>query len=817
MKKGFLILLLVTILLPVVASAQIINLNLDYPIFGNIDLSCQQEGSICGQHLNSLIAWIYYFIIGIAGLATFVMLVWGGIQWLTSGAIPSQASEARDKLRSAILGLLLILSSFLIIQVINPELTILNQPGLEKFAARGTVPVLDIPTSSPTGEPIPIPGDGATPAQLPAGATADGVYLCKQAQCACASTPCQEGTNPSVADYVFIDPDIWGVSTSAGTGGTGGIPNLGDWSDTAQAVAIQGPYDVLLTDDPDYRGTVVCFSDNAMGGNLSEFERAGINFGELWSQNGAISVKVLADGKCQIPGITLRNPTDKNISEQDFWQNPTVFLFLQKSYGEEGTSGNPSYWSYKAPRSYGFLGAQVPNLNNPNRNRQSLYIIPGTNAIRLYDTSKNTDICFIESNHDLTHYSLDPDNPNNDLTDDIHEFEGIDDSDCSPPPPPPGGGGGEPPPPLPPIITPPSPEEADVIINPGDDWQQANNTNPENTIFLIKAGQHVRQKVNNPKNGTKWVGEVLQDGTKPTTDGQESVSAAFSGTANNVGIWNIKITHYKNNGIFFTGGSNITVAGVSVIDVGSGHHEGDGALEFGDTSNLVIANNYFNLTFSGILINRSRGPIRIERNIGFNFGRNFIQFDDVKGANILIQDNTSDREIGGPIRPGAEDVEDHISMYKSNGTSESPITIHNNRLRGRSQSNSGTAILIGDVTGSNQIATNNIAINPGQVGIGLASGKNIIARNNRMYSDRYSESNRAYYSDKIKKINNPTPCGPHEITNNLANWIDQNGLKMSVWVSGLCSPVLEQGNTLDHFVDERVHPGIWDEWRPTGG
>src|SRR3989344_3710418 len=118
--------------LPLSASAQGITLNLDYPVFGGIDLNTN-------QNINAIIGWLYYTIVGIAGLAAFVMLVWGGVKWLVSGAIPSQLGEARDKLRSATLGLLLILASFLIMQIINPELTNLNQPALQQF--QGTVPV----------------------------------------------------------------------------------------------------------------------------------------------------------------------------------------------------------------------------------------------------------------------------------------------------------------------------------------------------------------------------------------------------------------------------------------------------------------------------------------------------------------------------------------------------------------------------------------------------------------------------------------------------------------------------------------------------
>jgi len=117
MKIFFLFLLVAASLLPTGVGA--LDLNLDYPAFGPFDLNVNQS-------LAEIIGFFYYFIVGTAGLAAFVMLVWGGVQWLASGAIPSQAAEAKDKIRNAILGLLLILASFLIIQVINPELTILS-------------------------------------------------------------------------------------------------------------------------------------------------------------------------------------------------------------------------------------------------------------------------------------------------------------------------------------------------------------------------------------------------------------------------------------------------------------------------------------------------------------------------------------------------------------------------------------------------------------------------------------------------------------------------------------------------------------------
>ena len=99
------------------------NLNLCYPEIQNLKIEL-------GMNLNELIAWFYYFIVGISGLAAFFMLVWGGFTWLTSAGSPAKISEAKECINSAVLGLIIILASFLILKVINPELITLRLPGL---------------------------------------------------------------------------------------------------------------------------------------------------------------------------------------------------------------------------------------------------------------------------------------------------------------------------------------------------------------------------------------------------------------------------------------------------------------------------------------------------------------------------------------------------------------------------------------------------------------------------------------------------------------------------------------------------------------
>lgn len=120
-NKAILIIILVLVLLmPVICSGDSgIQLNLTYPEFGGFTLEESTD-------INEIVAWLYYFIISISGLSAFIMLVRGGFMWMSSAGNQGTLTEAKDIITSAILGLIIVLASFLILQVINPELTILN-------------------------------------------------------------------------------------------------------------------------------------------------------------------------------------------------------------------------------------------------------------------------------------------------------------------------------------------------------------------------------------------------------------------------------------------------------------------------------------------------------------------------------------------------------------------------------------------------------------------------------------------------------------------------------------------------------------------
>src|SRR3989344_6396722 len=66
------------------------------------------------------------FLLAFAALAAFVQIVFGGILRATSGGNPTAIGDANDRIWQAILGLVLALSAYLILNTINPDLVSLK-------------------------------------------------------------------------------------------------------------------------------------------------------------------------------------------------------------------------------------------------------------------------------------------------------------------------------------------------------------------------------------------------------------------------------------------------------------------------------------------------------------------------------------------------------------------------------------------------------------------------------------------------------------------------------------------------------------------
>ncbi len=80
--------------------------------------------------LENYINFIYMFMIGLVGIAGFASLVWYGIIWIYSG-ISEKKSEASEGIKNTLIGIALALSSWVILNTINPDLVRIKAPSLE--------------------------------------------------------------------------------------------------------------------------------------------------------------------------------------------------------------------------------------------------------------------------------------------------------------------------------------------------------------------------------------------------------------------------------------------------------------------------------------------------------------------------------------------------------------------------------------------------------------------------------------------------------------------------------------------------------------
>lgn len=90
------------------------------------------------QDLPNYIKAVFNLIIGIAGAIAVLAFIIGAIRYLTSAGNPGRIGEAKKTIFSAVVGLVLLLSSFLIMTTINSKLTELKTYEIKPINLEGT-------------------------------------------------------------------------------------------------------------------------------------------------------------------------------------------------------------------------------------------------------------------------------------------------------------------------------------------------------------------------------------------------------------------------------------------------------------------------------------------------------------------------------------------------------------------------------------------------------------------------------------------------------------------------------------------------------
>jgi hypothetical protein len=102
------------------------------------DFSNTKEITIAPDSIGKYIKAIYKYAIGIVGILAAVVLMFGGLLWLTAGGNANQVSEAKAWIGASLTGLLIALCSFMIMATINPRLVEVGTINPEKVNAVDT-------------------------------------------------------------------------------------------------------------------------------------------------------------------------------------------------------------------------------------------------------------------------------------------------------------------------------------------------------------------------------------------------------------------------------------------------------------------------------------------------------------------------------------------------------------------------------------------------------------------------------------------------------------------------------------------------------
>lgn len=186
---------------------------------------------------------------------------------------------------------------------------------------------------------------------------------------------------------------------------------------------------------------------------------------------------------------------------------------------------------------------------------------------------------------------------------------------------------------------------------------------------------------------------------------------------------------------------------------------------------------------------------------GATHNGNMVQFIGASGAGNSVSYNACEN------LPGESSTEDIINLYNSNGTPESPIIVKGNWIRGGGPSTSGGGINLGDGSGSYQIAEDNILVDPGQYGVGIAGGNNMTLRNNKIYAKKQSFTNVGigaanWYPEKGQSY-------AITVANNVVNYTNKEGKVNSWWFYQNVEPIAgKETNKYDATLTAAILPDV---------
>ncbi len=126
------------ILLPDPVHAQSnVEYRLETGIPGSSEFERGEDVTFSGDTLGKYIRAIYNYSLGIVGILAAVVLMIGGVIWLTAGGNVNRVETAKQWIGGALTGLVLMLTSYMLLYQINPELVAFPELGIDEVDLAG--------------------------------------------------------------------------------------------------------------------------------------------------------------------------------------------------------------------------------------------------------------------------------------------------------------------------------------------------------------------------------------------------------------------------------------------------------------------------------------------------------------------------------------------------------------------------------------------------------------------------------------------------------------------------------------------------------
>jgi hypothetical protein len=106
------------------------------PVFaaGNGNLNLSKPPGFQIEDLGLFVSKAIGAALVIAAILVFVYLVWGGIQWITSGGDKGKTEEARNRITAALVGLAIVAAAWAVVQLVSYFF------GIDVFGGTKTLP-----------------------------------------------------------------------------------------------------------------------------------------------------------------------------------------------------------------------------------------------------------------------------------------------------------------------------------------------------------------------------------------------------------------------------------------------------------------------------------------------------------------------------------------------------------------------------------------------------------------------------------------------------------------------------------------------------